>query len=413
MKFDLKIKFANGEFDNWIYDTLDNEIISSKFGPINPNIQNIFPNLPDYNFGDKVIKPIDDIKYLEINFGFKCNLDCEYCPQLNLRDKFYSSSPKDVDPFIERLKKSNLKPKYIRFWGGEPLVYWKTMKILVPKVREIFPEAYFSLSTNGYLLDKEKIDFLTHYNFSILLSDDGCPESEEDFRKSFFGDPNKRKTVEYALERFKDKLAFQCTINPNSPNIQKKVDYFNKQFPQFKDYKILSLPFKFNGYNLLHRDKFVFTDEILKETAVGTYSGFTKSLDKMHLMTSKFSIFEERIIRRENVQSVKYYCNNPYYGLVTDLQGNIFNCHFRYQKTGTLENINEIPATNMKTWKYRKPCPTCPFIQLCGGGCTTQSDEEHELSCINSRYPYNFGVFKAVFKKLFNVEVIEITSHFK
>ncbi|BBI61648.1 hypothetical protein HSBAA_29540 [Vreelandella sulfidaeris] len=33
------------------------------------------------------------------------------------------------------------QPQRIEFWGGEPLVYWKKLKLLVPALRERFPDS--------------------------------------------------------------------------------------------------------------------------------------------------------------------------------------------------------------------------------------------------------------------------------
>jgi uncharacterized protein len=44
-------------------------------------------------------------------------------------------------------------------------------------VVEKYPNFKYSITTNGFLLDQEKIDFLDQHNFSVMLSMDGDEET--------------------------------------------------------------------------------------------------------------------------------------------------------------------------------------------------------------------------------------------
>jgi uncharacterized protein len=64
-------------------------------------------------------------------------------------------------------------PDRIEFWGGEPFVYWKTLKPLAERLRQLYTEASFTIITNGSLLDFEKNEWLDRIGFGVGLSHDG------------------------------------------------------------------------------------------------------------------------------------------------------------------------------------------------------------------------------------------------
>ena len=77
-------------------------------------------------------------------------------------------------PFVAQLTASlTAPPARIEFWGGEPFVYWKTLKPLAEALRARYPAAHFNIITNGSLLDLDKNAWLEKLGFSVGLSHDG------------------------------------------------------------------------------------------------------------------------------------------------------------------------------------------------------------------------------------------------
>lgn len=68
----------------------------------------------------------------------------------------------------------------INYFGGEPTLLWN--EIIVPLTRwafETYPkEISFGITTNGTLLNEERIKFLYAYNIKPLLSIDGAPRTQ-------------------------------------------------------------------------------------------------------------------------------------------------------------------------------------------------------------------------------------------
>jgi len=125
------------------------------------------------------IKKSKDITLLKIQLGLSCNYSCDYCSQ-KFVERAPETSKKDIDAFLEKLDVLNFSEQAglkIEFWGGEPFVYWKTLKPLAEALRERFSdwkvEPKFSVITNGSILTKEICQWLYYMGFSVAISHDG------------------------------------------------------------------------------------------------------------------------------------------------------------------------------------------------------------------------------------------------
>ena len=120
-----------------------------------------------------------------LNVTDACNLACRYCfVEQHPHYMTYEIAEKAVYFILDNLEKKNKKfnqneKAAITYFGGEPTLMWDT--IIVPLTEWIrqndFPIS-LSITTNGTLLNKERIDFLKKYNVPILLSIDGAEDTQ-------------------------------------------------------------------------------------------------------------------------------------------------------------------------------------------------------------------------------------------
>jgi len=97
----------------------------------------------------------DQPRILKIQLGLGCNYSCSYCSQGG--QKAENTGTADARDFLVNLDKWLTEaPEKIEFWGGEPFLYWHKIKVLVPALRERFPDARLSIVSNGSLLDWKK-----------------------------------------------------------------------------------------------------------------------------------------------------------------------------------------------------------------------------------------------------------------
>lgn len=111
-----------------------------------------------------------------IELGSKCNLNCIFCNdnEFTFRRtgcKKWNESKSSLT--LEQWKKvidelSFLKCNSIIFIGGEPLLYFDTLKILVEYCYKN-NISNFTIYTNGYLLNKNMIDFFIKYKVNLII----------------------------------------------------------------------------------------------------------------------------------------------------------------------------------------------------------------------------------------------------
>lgn len=131
----------------------------------------------------KDLLPITDIC---LNVTEACNLQCVYCFTEHHPHYMTLDIAKDTAVWLynnakisSQIQEKEVIPN-IGFFGGEPLLMWDS--IIVPLIKWIRQEKKwnftFGVTTNGTLLDKEKIDFLVNHRVGLLLSIDGDQKTQ-------------------------------------------------------------------------------------------------------------------------------------------------------------------------------------------------------------------------------------------
>lgn len=130
------------------------------------------------------------IKAMCLNIAHDCNLRCAYCfastGDFGKGRKLmsYETGKKALDFLIEQSKgRINLE---VDFFGGEPLMNFNVVKKLVEygrsREKETKKNFRFTITTNGMLLDDEKIDFINKEMNNVVLSIDGRKEVNDKLR---------------------------------------------------------------------------------------------------------------------------------------------------------------------------------------------------------------------------------------
>ena len=85
-------------------------------------------------------------------------------------------TPRDVQIFLNNLDTWLYSaPNRIEYWGGEPFVYWKTLKPLAEALRQRYSSDTTSMliTTNGSLLTYEINEWLDKMDIEVAISHDG------------------------------------------------------------------------------------------------------------------------------------------------------------------------------------------------------------------------------------------------
>lgn len=137
--------------------------------------------------------PVDaPVKALCLHVAHDCNLRCNYCfastGDFGQGRKIMPPeiAAKAIDFVIRRSgSRHNIE---VDFFGGEPLMAWDTVVKTVSYARSLeqkFNKKFrFTITTNGLLLDEEKISYINANMDNVVLSLDGRKEVNDAFRKT-------------------------------------------------------------------------------------------------------------------------------------------------------------------------------------------------------------------------------------
>lgn len=162
----------------------------------------------------------------------RCNLNCSYCyiPEALRKNGRHMSGSRLTkalmilrDYFKASLPEGR-KPEVV-FHGAEPMLNQKNIFGAIERFRGYFR---FGVQTNGTLLDREAIEFLTSRGVSIGLSLDGhIPQVADRVRKTWDGKGVSKKAVEIIkLLRGYHNYSVICTVTRSNMRSLKKIAAF-------------------------------------------------------------------------------------------------------------------------------------------------------------------------------------------
>jgi uncharacterized protein len=171
-----------------------------------------------------------NVRVLKISLGLLCNYACTYCSQ-RFVPHAEQTNPENVESFLRSLEDALIEPpERIEFWGGEPLVYWKTLKPLAERLRAMYPKAQFSMNTNGSLLDADKNAWIDRLGFSVGLSHDGPGYHARGADP--LDDPQKRAAIFdlYARLKPEGRISINAMIHASNPSRAHVQSWLRERF---------------------------------------------------------------------------------------------------------------------------------------------------------------------------------------
>jgi uncharacterized protein len=405
MWFDLTLEARDGSREQVRYNPHTSECEGLPL-PVEPGIFGPVPRVAK----DKPLGKSRAPRILKIQLGLSCNYACSYCSQAFQIADATVSKLADVEHFLTELDGWIAQaPEKIELWGGEPFLYWPKIKQLVPALAERFPRAVFSIITNGSLLDREKLDFITAHDIAITISHDGPGQHLRG--PDPFDDPDKRRWIEALLAERPGRTGFNAVLTPGNHDLRALKAWFaEKVGPDI----VVGLEGVVNVYDAV--------------TAIGT-----GRFEPAELNSLTWSIFEalvedpnafglgERInefyasIQRQRpIQALGQKCgmDSPD-AIAVDLRGNVMTC----QNTGAkgvhkIGHVAEFEAIALDTathFAFREECMACPVVQLCKGSCMFLEGEFFKQSCANE-FAFNMGIIMAAVWHLTGMVVVGVDA---
>lgn len=138
-----------------------------------------------------------------------CNLACRYCFVKQNPEHMSYQTAVDATKFLIANAEIENKVPSINFFGGEPLLKWD--EIIVPLteyIRKVYQKRFnLSMTTNGILLDEEKLKFMKENKIGILFSIDGAKKTQDNNRPLHNG--------ESSFDMLKNKIPLILKYNPD------------------------------------------------------------------------------------------------------------------------------------------------------------------------------------------------------
>ncbi|MCL1858460.1 MAG: thioether cross-link-forming SCIFF peptide maturase [Oscillospiraceae bacterium] len=341
------------------------------------------------------------VKALCLNISHDCNMNCEYCfagkgdfgieNEKKLMDE--QTGMNAINFLMQKSKgRKNLE---VDFFGGEPLLNFEVVKNIVLNTRKLEKEynknVRFTLTTNGTLLNNEKIDFINENISNIVLSLDGLKETNDSMRKYNGGEGSYSEIV---------------------PLYQKLVSERINKTGKYKDYYIRGT---FTGKNLdfvkdiIHMRELGFKNISVEPVVSEEYNDYAIHEEDLPVIFKEYENLAREIIRRDKNKTDIFNffhfnidlengpcfykrakgCGSGSEYLAVTPNGDIYPCHqfvgnekFKLGNVNDNFNISDIKLNeNLMKIFYgnniisNQKCEKCWVKYFCGGGCSANNEK--------------------------------------
>jgi len=356
--------------------------------------------------GLKVANP----SVLKIQLGLGCNYTCSYCNQSSQVESMAMTRTADAQAFLRDLDKwLEGTPSEIELWGGEPLLYFRKLQVLVPELDRRFPDAEISMVSNGSLLTQEILDFIAFYDIRITVSHDGPGQHLRG--EDPFDDPV-RSAMLMALWRERkvdNRMIFSSVLTPANSDPAAIRQWF---VDRLDDESVVT---SLEGIVATHDDKALAGPGVwssaqyqgLRESIASSFE--TGEALRIPALVQKARGFLQSIMQGTPSASMGQKCGMDRSDHVAvDLHSNVLTCHNTGANAehglGSALEMDAIRLTTSTHWSFRECCSHCPVLQLCGGSCMYLDGEQFAQSCENE-YQFGMGVLDGTLRRALGLKL--------
>ena len=372
------------------------------------------------NFEDlsiDVTKRPTNVKAICLNVAHTCNLTCEYC--FAKGGKYHGPSAimtvQTAKRAIDFLVKNsgNHYNLDVDFFGGEPLMNWNVVTETVDYARSL-EEKYnkhfnFTLTTNGMLLDDDKIDYLNENMKNVVLSLDGRREKHDEFRKTLTGHGS-YDTVVPKFQRFVEKRGdkeyyMRGTFTANNKDFTEDIKtYLDLGFKRTSLEPVVGNP----------NEPYALKEEDLPEL----YEEYDKLADMMmeSIDNNDEFIFYHYMIDLENGPCAHKRlsgCGSGTEYMAVTPTGELYPCHqfvgnddfiLGSLDDGIIRNdlVNQFKTCNCYS---KTECKSCWANMYCSGGCAANNFNAN--GNINKIHDYSCKLFRKRIEMAIAVKIYE------
>lgn len=308
-----------------------------------------------------------------------CNFRCQYCYQNKTNKAMSDETENSIIKYIQKNIRG-YKSVYIEWFGGEPLLVKKRLLRMNSTIKEICKQARVpyisSITTNGYLLDKETFTKLVSDNCMYYqITIDGMEKLHDTLRPHVSGKGTFSKIIENLIDikNMESNERFKIAIRNNISKRHIKeytafYDYFAEHFDDDK------------RFLLIHKDIQNWGGESVNKM---TDDFFSSELEMVQFMKENEGKMKQNYSELHESISNKMCYSFKKNGFAIDWDGSVYKCNKnieneRFKKKNYLGKIatngtipeNDIVSSIWLNKKFHDKCSTCELLPVCfTSGC--------------------------------------------
>ncbi|MCX6810296.1 MAG: radical SAM protein [Candidatus Berkelbacteria bacterium] len=325
---------------------------------------------------------------LSVMTTLRCNFRCSYCFQKRCQKRLTKTVESSImSMLLEKIPK--LDRLSIDWYGGEPLLERATLFRLNSWIAELCKrhdtEYIVTVTTNGYLLDKEMIDYLSKFKVGHLqITLDGPPETHNLSRKLTSGGKTFATILANICRARGAGLPVSIRVNVWRPNASKVADLYGilEANGLKNQVAVLAKPVLSSDANpcaLLCLEPAEASSVIMQTYMDAANDGWIVLPYADALQGHEFCI----------VDSVGQFIIDP--------SGSLYKCGENFdasEKVGALTKSGNLLLDEPKwrSWISKDPfandeCVRCQFLPICMGGCSMKRKwKPTESPCVELKH---------------------------
>lgn len=306
----------------------------------------------------------------------KCNLNCVYC---QVQKNYSVNVGIDMDETIIHKVFHELKDKIdednvtINITGGEPLLNFEQLKMLVSITKKTYPKARIALFTNAICAKYTYCEFLKENHVFVIVSFDGN-ESIHNKTRIY---ANNKGSYQDAYSGYCKLKTFGIPLGVSMVANENNMDFLlSEEFMEFiKDLEPQSV-----GVNYEH-----FIEKPDMERANESIIRYTSMMILLYEKLKDLDIYLENVERIFSAISEQHIrgkeCSALGKGITVAADGTIGPCKsllVSKKYSLNLDQVSGIYDNYCHEWKERSTytiseCKECEFKSMCGSGCAYDS----------------------------------------
>lgn len=345
-----------------------------------------------------------------------CNLRCKYCFYCDVaanreETSFGVMSTATADKLImSALKFADGDSISFAFQGGEPLIagidYFTNFVETVNKLNKKHSKIFYSLQTNGTMIDDDWARFFAKNEFLIGLSLDGDYDGNK-FRVDANGQNSYYKIIKGANKLKKHKVEFNILIVLTgycADNCERIYKYFRDNGFKYLQFIPCLRPFGDKSESELYM-----TNEQYASYLIRIFNLYVKDFIRGNYVSIRQfdNLVRMYLGERPEQCGLCGFCTHQF---VAEGNGNIYPCDFYCVDEWLLGNINETELREMaesdrakafikESLNVDEQCKKCRFYPLCrSGGCKRQRNDRNYCEAYKKFYSSCLPLFR-MFRK--------------